>query len=68
MPEKELKGFKRVDIYSGETVSGKIRIPVDDLKKWDVNKNEWKFYKGNFTINVSRNASEPVLKHFFRVK
>jgi len=67
MPLKELKGFARVSINAGETSGISIRIPVANLKKWDIQKNGWKLYKGNYSILVSKNANKPVLKHNFKV-
>ncbi|PWD97877.1 glycoside hydrolase family 3 N-terminal domain-containing protein [Marinilabilia rubra] len=68
MPLKELKGFSRVTINAGETEKTTIQIPVSELKKWDTDKNDWKLFKGNYSILVSQNAETPILKHSFTIK
>ena len=58
MPIKELKFFKRVEIKKGHTQKVKISIPIQDLSKWDLNKNAWVLYPGKYKINIGSNSAD----------
>ncbi|MFL9483587.1 glycoside hydrolase family 3 N-terminal domain-containing protein [Chitinophagaceae bacterium LWZ2-11] len=61
MPVKELKAFKRISIAKGKSKRVELNIPISELQKWDEALHAFKLYKGNYTINISKNADEPVL-------
>jgi len=67
MPIRELKGFANVFIKAGEEKTVSIQIPVNQLKKWDLRNSRWRLFRGNYTLSVSRNATEPILSTTFRV-
>ena len=68
MPLKELKAFKKIHIKKGAASIAALSIPVSDLQKWDMATNNWKLYKGNYTICIGKNASEYLLKKTFTVQ
>ncbi|MBC7422722.1 MAG: fibronectin type III-like domain-contianing protein, partial [Ferruginibacter sp.] len=68
MPLKELKAFKKIHIKKGTASTVALSIPVSDLQKWDIATNNWKLYKGNYTICIGKNASEYLLKKTFTVQ
>jgi beta-glucosidase len=61
-PLKELKGFKKVFLAKGSGASVEFRIPVSELKKWDLKERRWKLYPGSYTISIGKNALEMVLR------
>lgn len=58
MPLKELKFFKRVEIKKGQTQKVQIKIPIQDLSKWDLKKNTWILYPGKYKINIGSNSAD----------
>ena len=68
MPLKELKAFKKIHIKKGTASTVALSIPVSDLQKWDIATNNWKLYKGNYTICIGKNASEYLLNKTFTVQ
>lgn len=58
-PAKALKGFKRVFVPKGESVTVSIPIKADDLRYWDIQQQKWvlesgkvKFFIGSSSVNV----------------
>jgi len=68
MPVKELKGFKRVSVSKNGTKTAYIAIPVAELQKWDLGKNAWQLYKGEYTLGVGDNSANFLLKTSFTVQ
>jgi len=68
MPIKELKFFKRVDIKKGQYEKVKVQIPVNDLRKWDLAKNKWVVYPGNYKLILGKNAKETITSIDFEIK
>ena len=68
MPIKELKFFKRVDIKKGQYEKVKVQIPVNDLRKWDLAKNKWVVYPGNYKLILGKNAKEIITSIDFEIK
>ncbi|HVW95014.1 MAG TPA: glycoside hydrolase family 3 N-terminal domain-containing protein [Mucilaginibacter sp.] len=58
MPVKELKGFKRVPVKTGESGLVSIDIPVRDLQKWDLQTHHWKVYPGNYKLVLGENSAD----------
>jgi beta-glucosidase len=58
MPLKELKYFKRIDIQKGATQSVAFQIPIQELRKWDLQKNKWVLYPGAYKLVLGANAKE----------
>ena len=63
MPLKELKGFKRVSVSTASEQSVTIKIPVSDLQKWDITKNQWKLYAGDYTVTLGSNSQDKKLSY-----
>lgn len=68
MPIKELKGLTKVKLNAGEEKTVTLTIPVNELQKWDLKTNQWKLYKGDYQLMVSKNANEPILVEGFSIK
>ena len=57
---KELKGFKKVYLQSGEKVNVEIEIPVDALKYYEENISDWSLESGTYFIYVG-NSSDNII-------
>jgi len=51
-PEKELKGFSKVYLASGESKQISISLNKRDLSFWDINSNDWLAESGEFEIRL----------------
>ncbi len=68
MPVKELKAFKRVKVGVKEKKKVDFIINTDDLKKWDVIKNQWILYPGDYTVMVGSNSADEKLTSTLNIK
>jgi beta-glucosidase len=68
MPLKELKGFKRIALQQGADGTVSIKIPVTDLKKWDMAKHDWKLYPGAYKLVIGENASDEKATTEFKIE
>lgn len=68
MPIKELKWFKKIHIAKDQAREISISIPLNELKKWDLTRKEWKLYKGEYKLCIAENASRNILVKPFKVK
>lgn len=68
MPIKELKYFKKININKGASVITHIKIPIDELKKWDIEKNKWVLYPGIYKLAIGSNAKKIILSDAFEIK
>lgn len=57
-PEKELKGFTKVEVPSGESNSGAISIPVKNLAYYDDSEMAWKVEPGIYLIHVGSSSKD----------
>ncbi len=66
-PEKELKGFEKVYLNTGESKT--IRIPVEktSLSFYDVKSKMWRAEPGKFTVLVGASSKDIRLKKKFRL-
>ncbi len=57
-PKKELKGFKKVFLKSGESKT--VTIPFDDktFRFWNVKSNQWEVEGGNYYILVGSSSAD----------
>lgn len=55
-PKKELKGFEKVFLTTGETKKVSITLEADAFKYYDVKKRDWKIDKGVYTIYVAASS------------
>ncbi len=58
MPVKELKAFRRVSIDKNGTATVHFKIPVSELRKWDLKQNNWMLYHGEYSIMVGANSQD----------
>ena len=54
-PVKLLKGFMRVTVGAGETAEVSVNVPVDDIKFYDPEAEEWKT-DGEYTVSVGTDS------------
>ncbi|HEY5653080.1 MAG TPA: glycoside hydrolase family 3 C-terminal domain-containing protein [Pontiella sp.] len=57
-PNKELCGFRKVDLMPGETSTVTIQIPVQDLTFYDVIKKAWKLEAGEYRLLVGSSSAD----------
>ena len=61
---KELKGFKKVLVKSGDSDTVTIKVPVKELAYYDVAAKKWTVEPGKYTFKVgnsSRNISKEIV-------
>jgi beta-glucosidase len=68
MPIHELKFFKRVEIKKGQSDKVKVQIPVNELRKWDLSKNNWMVYPGKYKLILGKNAKETITSIDFEIQ
>ncbi|OKS88657.1 glycoside hydrolase family 3 N-terminal domain-containing protein [Mucilaginibacter polytrichastri] len=68
MPLKELKDFKRVTLAVNEGKDVTIKIPVQELKKWDAKTNKETLYKGKYTLTIGKNSAEGSISQDFSIQ
>jgi len=57
-PAKELKGFKKVFLNSGEKKKITISVKVEDMAYWDEKTNNWKVDSGEFVMNLAVSSGD----------
>jgi len=67
MPVKELKSFKRVSVTKGGAQTVSIKIPVEELQKWDMATHSWKLYPGNYKLVLGSSSADEKLGLAFSV-
>jgi beta-glucosidase len=67
MPVKELKSFKRVSVIKGGSQTVSIKIPVEELQKWDMTTHSWKLYPGNYKLVLGSSSADEKLGLTFSV-
>jgi beta-glucosidase len=56
-PKKELKGFDKVFLKSGEQKTVELKIKVKDLAFYDEKTASWKIEPGEFVLHVATSAA-----------
>ncbi len=67
-PEKELKGYARIDLQPNETKEGKIIINMKDLAVYETNSGLDKIEDGEYIIYLSESIEHSIDKVHVRVK
>ena len=67
MPLKELKGFRRVTVAAGGSQRIEWAVPLSELKKWDLQKKQWKLYPGAYEILVGASSADIRLQHTLQI-
>jgi len=62
MPVKQLKGFAKTAIESGQTQTVTVEIPKSQLSYWDENKNDFVTPSGTFEFMVGASSADIRLK------
>lgn len=67
-PARELKGFAKVEVGAGASVS--VRIPFDryTFRHWETSRAAWETEAGTWTIHVGRNVSDTPLSATLEVE
>ena len=68
MPIKELKTFQRVSLNINEQKTIQFSIALDEIKKWNLNKDTWQLYKGIYTINIGSNSNDAQLSSHVNIR
>jgi beta-glucosidase (gentiobiase) len=58
VPMKELKGFRRVPLKSGESRRVEIKLDKEQLRYWDVEKGQFVVPKGAFDVMVGASSKD----------
>ena len=67
MPEKQLKGFKRIKLQPGETNTVTFKLTADDFYYWDETSNSYKIEPGNFTAKAGGSSDNLPLEINFEI-
>lgn len=67
-PKKELKGFKKIHLESGE--SKKVRIPFDDytFRYYNVESKDWEVESGEYKISIGASSQDVRLETTYNVE
>ncbi|WP_349904587.1 glycoside hydrolase family 3 C-terminal domain-containing protein [Parafrigoribacterium humi] len=57
-PEKELRGFARIEIPAGQARVATISFPLSELSYWDVGAHDWVLENGDYLIQVAASAAD----------
>ncbi|UII20879.1 glycoside hydrolase family 3 N-terminal domain-containing protein [Fulvivirga ligni] len=67
MPIKELKAYSKVEVQANGQQTVSLKIPVSELRKWDLKKKQWKIYPGIYTIILGSDSKDDKLMASFRI-
>ncbi|MHA1125133.1 MAG: glycoside hydrolase family 3 C-terminal domain-containing protein [Candidatus Heimdallarchaeota archaeon] len=67
-PEKELKGFEKVNLEAKETKTVTITLESQDLAFYDVKTKDWLVEDGKFTIHVGKSSRDIIQTIDFKYK
>ncbi|RZK78818.1 MAG: glycosyl hydrolase [Pedobacter sp.] len=67
MPLKELKSFQRINVVQGEFENITMKIPVSELKKWDLSTHKWKLYPGTYQLVLGSSSADEKLTASFQI-
>ncbi|GGH04409.1 glycosyl hydrolase [Silvibacterium dinghuense] len=56
--KEELKGFQRVHIPSGQTVSVPLTVKADDLAYWNEKKNQWTLERDRVDVRIGASSAD----------
>ena len=67
-PIKSLVAFKRVPVKKGETVKVQFSIPVEQLRRWDLKKKQYRVYKGRYMLEAGNSSDNIFATKEIKVK
>lgn len=68
MPVSELKQFKRVSICKKGQKMAAFKIPVTELRKWNLEKGKWEVAKGTYEIQIGSHSRNSLLQKTIQIK
>jgi beta-glucosidase len=68
LPLKELKAFKRITLDAKQSQNVTIKIPVEELKKWNAKTNKEIIYPGEYTLTIGKNSADEAITNKFILK
>ncbi|GAA3113001.1 glycoside hydrolase family 3 C-terminal domain-containing protein [Streptomyces echinatus] len=57
-PERELRGFSKIWIAAGESVTARIELDRRDFAFWDEHRDRWTIESGAFTIEIGSSSRD----------
>ncbi|KAJ5761338.1 hypothetical protein N7533_003377, partial [Penicillium manginii] len=66
-PVRQLRGFEKVSIASGQSESVTFSLTRRDLSSWDVNAQEWALQDGQYKVYVGRSSRDLPLTASFSI-
>ena len=66
--DKELKAFQRVALKSGETKRVSLKVPVSELRYWDVAHNCWTLESGKVELLLGGSSDKTVLSTIVEIQ
>lgn len=57
-PPKELAGFEKIDLATGETGTAEIELDVEDLAYFDIERGDWAVESGTYSVLVGRSSRD----------
>ncbi|NQV50655.1 MAG: fibronectin type III-like domain-contianing protein, partial [Candidatus Marinimicrobia bacterium] len=67
-PEKELKGFSKMQLEPGESKEVRMTLKAEDLMFWDKTTSDWKAEAGKFNVLVGASSRDIRLSKSFKLK
>lgn len=67
-PKKELRYFDKISLNVNEEKEVNVKINLDDLKYYDIYKNKFILEDGSYTVYVSKDVSNHLLKESIYIK
>jgi beta-glucosidase len=66
-PEKQLRGFQKVELQPGASATVRFEVQRRDLSVWDTEKQNWKLFSGKFKAFVSQSSRKDALTGTFEI-
>lgn len=57
-PKKELRGFERISLDTGESITVSLSLDKDDFKYWDENIEDWAIESGQFELQIGSSSAD----------
>ena len=67
-PKEELKGFQRVHVAAGQTVSVPLHVKASDLAYWDESSGGWKLERDHVELRVGASSADIRLRELISVE
>jgi len=57
-PERELRGFSKVWVPAGGTVTARVELDRRDFAFWDEHRDRWTIERGSFTVEIGHSSRD----------